>query len=130
VAPPTAPGRHGALGHLPCLTPNALTPLHRIHGAYCTAFTPDAAHWGAIIPSGSTPAHLRSAYEADARRRHALLGAAVVENVDRRVRHDVDTLNDLAEAVGFGLGSKTRAVPARHHLTGVIHDVDLGPPSR
>ncbi|MFD8338285.1 2-phospho-L-lactate guanylyltransferase [Streptomyces solisilvae] len=94
---------------LPCLTPNTLdATLHQLHRAD-TAFTPDAAGCGTTLLSASTPHRLRSAYGPNSRRHHTLLGAAVAEDVDCRVRHDVDTLDDLAEALQLGVGSRTRA---------------------
>jgi len=101
---------------LPCLTPAALDDaLNLMHGAG-SAFTPDASGTGTTLLSASTPDLLRPAYGPASRDRHAEARAAPVHDVDRRVRHDVDTLHDLFEATHLGLGEQTRAAIERIRL--------------
>jgi len=94
---------------LPCLTTNVLDATLRRLGGVSRAFTPDARGSGTTLLSASAPDLLCSAYGPDSRHHHTLLESTVFEDVDRRVRHDVDTLRDLAGAVQIGVGSRTKS---------------------
>jgi 2-phospho-L-lactate guanylyltransferase len=93
---------------LPCLTSGPLyATLCQMLGAEA-AFVPDATGSGTTLLSAYVPAQLRSAYGPDSVCAHTLLGATPIEGADRRARHDVDTMQDLAAARTLGLGPHTR----------------------
>ncbi|MET0520809.1 MAG: 2-phospho-L-lactate guanylyltransferase [Jiangellaceae bacterium] len=106
---------------LPALTVPVLASALELLSEHDRAFVPDAAGIGTTLLAAAAAADLRPAYGMHSARRHTLEGSRPVPEVDVRVRHDVDTMQDLARAALLGLGSHTSEVVAEeiplHNLT-------------
>ncbi len=110
-------------GDLPALRPSELAvALDRAHGL-SRAFLPDEAGEGTTLLTAAPGVDLDPRFGADSRHRHRSSGAA---EIDTRglpsVRRDVDTPDDLHDAVRLGVGRHTHAVLDRHgRATGALH---------
>ncbi|WP_229052076.1 2-phospho-L-lactate guanylyltransferase [Aeromicrobium sp. Leaf350] len=92
---------------LPCLDPVALATTLAALGEHDRAFVPDLARGGTTLVSAATAGRLRTAYGTGSAARHQRLGLRRVEDVPLVVRRDVDTLEDLADALELGVGGHT-----------------------
>jgi 2-phospho-L-lactate guanylyltransferase len=117
----TAPGSAvGALSaDLPALRP---AELSRVLAAAATAFVPDAAGVGTTLYTARPDVPFNPAFGAGSRRRHRAAGVheLAVRDVPS-VRRDVDTLDDLREALALGVGPRTAQVAARLPLLTADH---------
>lgn len=93
---------------LPSLDPLALSATLSTLGDHERAFVPDLDRGGTTLVSAATAGRLRSAYGAGSAARHQRLGLRRVEDVPLVVRRDVDTLDDLADALDLGVGLHTQ----------------------
>ena len=60
------------------------------------------------------PLLLTTAYGPGSAMKHRAAGAFALQGVDRRVRQDIDTLDDLLVAERLGVGAATTAMLADH----------------
>lgn len=99
---------------LACLTSDALdAALVETDGGM--AMLRDATGHGTTLLLG--PSHaVVPAYGADSAARHAGLGHRELDDCDARLRRDVDSVDDLVEAVALGVGRASDAVVRRHLL--------------
>jgi 2-phospho-L-lactate guanylyltransferase len=105
----------GALSaDLPALRPAELTRVLDRASRQPTAFVPDAADVGTTLYTALPDAPFSPAFGADSRVRHRELGAYELTMDDiASVRRDVDTLDDLRNALALGAGPRTVEVAAR-----------------
>jgi 2-phospho-L-lactate/phosphoenolpyruvate guanylyltransferase len=101
---------------LPALRPAELAAALRAAGEHPRAFVPDAAGTGTTLLAAAPGVPLDPRYGAGSRSAHAGSGAVELPGDWPSLRRDVDTADDLAEAVELGLGPATRAWLARHGL--------------
>jgi 2-phospho-L-lactate/phosphoenolpyruvate guanylyltransferase len=118
LAREAAPGAGvGALSaDLPALRPAELARVldAAAQAGAATAFVPDAADVGTTLYTARPGADFAPAFGADSRQRHLASGAAELTVPDiATVRRDVDTLDDLREALALGVGPRTTEVAAR-----------------
>lgn len=97
---------------LPCLRADDVTQV--LAGAPSTegAFVPDRATTGTtlvVYPPGRAAV---AQYGPGSAARHRALGLRPLDDAPVRVRHDVDTLDDLHVAMTLGLGTRSAAVVA------------------
>lgn len=105
-------GGVGALSaDLPALRPDQLDRVLEAAEAAPNAFLPDAAGIGTTLYTARPGAAFAPAFGTESRARHRRLGARelVVEDV-ASVRRDVDTIDDLREALALGVGPRTASV--------------------
>ncbi len=109
---------------LPCLTPDAMTALLDValREAHPTAFLADADGTGTTMWLRSTGSGIDSQFGPDSAAAHRRSGAAdlaatTLGSVIAPARRDVDTDDDLARAVGLGVGAHTLAALAPAVLT-------------
>lgn len=95
---------------LPCLDPQVLGQTLAMLADHDRAFVPDLERGGTTLVGAARPVALRSAYGPDSAARHERLGLARLTDVPWAVRRDVDTRDDLTEAVGIGVGPHTASV--------------------
>lgn len=94
---------------LPCLQADDLADvLHRVAGRSVVA---DAAGTGTTLLAAPAGEPLAAAFGAQSLRRHVASGAALLE-APPGLRRDVDTPQDLADALALGAGARTTAVAA------------------
>ncbi|HEU5158291.1 MAG TPA: 2-phospho-L-lactate guanylyltransferase [Streptosporangiaceae bacterium] len=105
----------GALSaDLPALRPAELGRVLEAAARVPTGFVPDAAGVGTTLYTARPGASFTPAFGAGSRRRHRTAGAAELAAGDiASVRRDVDTLDDLREALALGVGPRTAEVAAR-----------------
>ncbi|MGW0464344.1 2-phospho-L-lactate guanylyltransferase [Streptomyces sp. NPDC003027] len=106
-----AGGRVAALNaDLPALRPAELARVLQVAGEFPRAFLADAAGIGTTFLSAGPGVELAPAFGGASRRRHLSSGAVEIRlaGVDS-VRRDVDTGEDLAAALGLGIGPRTAA---------------------
>ncbi|HEX6471397.1 MAG TPA: 2-phospho-L-lactate guanylyltransferase [Streptosporangiaceae bacterium] len=105
----------GALSaDLPALRPAELDRVLATAADAATAFVPDAAGLGTTLYTASPGAAFAPAFGAGSRLRHRAAGARELAEPDvPSVRRDVDTLDDLREALALGVGPRTAEVAAR-----------------
>lgn len=92
---------------LPCLRPDDVTLVVSEAAAAGGAFVPDRSATGTTLlvrPAGRPPV---THYGAGSAARHRASGLRSLDDAPLRARHDVDTLDDLADAVALGLGAET-----------------------
>ena len=105
---------------LPCLRADDVTLVLAGARPADGAFVPDRLTTGTtllIYPPGRTAV---AQYGPGSAARHRALGLRTLDDAPVRVRHDVDTLDDLQLAMTLGLGSKTAAVVAAMDGRGVL----------
>lgn len=99
---------------LPALTPADLGAALAVVAAGGRAFVADSAGTGTTLLAASAPAPLAPSYGPGSRERH-LAGGAVELSGPPRLRRDVDTPEDLRDALLLGVGVRTAAVAATLH---------------
>jgi 2-phospho-L-lactate guanylyltransferase len=107
--------RVGALSaDLPALRPAELGRVLDAAAEVPTAFLPDAADVGTTLYTARPDAPFAPAFGSGSRLRHRAAGAYELAVRDvASVRRDVDTLDDLREALALGAGPRTAEVAAR-----------------
>ena len=105
----------GALSaDLPALRPAALGRVLDAAARVPTAFVPDAADVGTTLYTARPGTPFAPAFGTGSRLRHRAAGAYELTVRDiASVRRDVDTLDDLREALALGVGPRTAEVAAR-----------------
>jgi 2-phospho-L-lactate guanylyltransferase len=98
-------------GDLPALRAPELTAALAAVPAGGRAFVADADGSGTTLLAASAPAPLAPAYGPQSRRRHLASGALELPGTPG-LRRDVDTPDDLRDALALGVGSRTAAVAA------------------
>lgn len=95
---------------LPALTPDVLDDALGAARRSRRACVGDAAGTGTTLLAALSVDQFAPAFGAGSWRRHVEAGAAdLTADVDPRLRRDVDTLDDLSEALRLGCGAATRA---------------------
>jgi 2-phospho-L-lactate guanylyltransferase len=100
---------------LPAVSPAELAAALRAAGAspQPAAFVPDAAGVGTTLYAVRPGGEFRPLFGGASRARHAAAGAAELDLADLAgLRRDVDTPDDLREAVTLGAGPRTTALAA------------------
>ncbi|MFI6374616.1 2-phospho-L-lactate guanylyltransferase [Streptomyces sp. NPDC050546] len=104
---------------LPALRPPELTRVLDAAAEFPRAFLPDAAAIGTTLLAAAPGRELLPAFGTDSRARHHASGAVELglAGVDS-VRQDVDTGDDLRNALALGVGPHTAAAAARLLIPG------------
>jgi 2-phospho-L-lactate guanylyltransferase len=97
---------------LPALHPDDLATVLAAVPAGGRAFVADSAGTGTTLLAAAAPAALAPAYGSGSRERHGASGAVELAGTPA-LRRDVDTPEDLREALALGVGDRTAAVAAR-----------------
>jgi 2-phospho-L-lactate/phosphoenolpyruvate guanylyltransferase len=100
---------------LPAVSPAELAAALRAAGAApgLAAFVPDAAGVGTTLYAVPPGGEFRPLFGGASRARHAAAGALELDpGAFTGLRRDVDTPDDLREALSLGVGPFTRAVAA------------------
>jgi 2-phospho-L-lactate guanylyltransferase len=99
------------LGDLPALRPEdldeALALAQTALAGAQQVFVPDADGTGTVLLAARGAAALRPAFGPGSAAAHEALGALRLEPALPRLRRDVDTADDLAEALALGCGPRT-----------------------
>lgn len=103
-------------GDLPALRADDLTRALDEAGAHARAFVADGNGAGTTMLSATRGADLDPRFGPDSRRRHLDSGAVELAGPMPGLRRDVDTWEDLASAVGLGVGPATALVLRQHDL--------------
>ena len=116
-----ARARHAGAGvallssDLPALTPHALSDLLERAGMAPAGCVADAAGTGTTVLTVGPQSSVDPSFGAGSWRRHVGAGASdLTALADPRLRRDVDTTGDLAEAMTLGCGAATVTVVAAH----------------
>lgn len=110
-------GRRPGLGvvtvssDLPALRPEDLATVLGAVAAGRRAFVADSAGTGTTLLAASAPAPLAPSYGPGSRDRHVASGALQLQGTPA-LRRDVDTPEDLREALALGVGAHTSAACA------------------
>ncbi|TAL13004.1 MAG: 2-phospho-L-lactate guanylyltransferase [Frankiales bacterium] len=96
---------------LPALRPEDLATALGAVRAGGRAFVADSAGTGTTLLAASAPAALAPSYGPGSRDRHAASGALQLQGTPA-LRRDVDTPEDLREALALGVGARTAAACA------------------
>ncbi|MDI5968454.1 2-phospho-L-lactate guanylyltransferase [Streptomyces sp. SL13] len=117
-APDAAVAALGA--DLPALRPAELAAVLDAAAAAGRAFLPDAAGIGTTLLAAAAGLALAPAFGGPSRARHRASGAREIRTpgVDS-VRRDVDTAEDLAVALGLGVGPRTALAASAAGLAGL-----------
>ncbi|MDQ4007625.1 MAG: 2-phospho-L-lactate guanylyltransferase [Actinomycetota bacterium] len=108
-------------GDLPALRPDELARALRRAGTSMRAFLADRAGDGTTLLTAPPHLDLDPHFGAGSRERHLASGARELDPDGLAgARRDVDTWDDLREAVGLGVGSHTWAVLERHGLLAAL----------
>ena len=100
---------------LPALTPEVLQQVLRRAAAFAGSCVADAAGTGTTLLCLGSGSALSPSFGAGSWQRHVDSGAVdLTEYADPRLRRDVDTTADLADAIGLGCGAATVTVVAAH----------------
>ncbi|MEU4490916.1 2-phospho-L-lactate guanylyltransferase [Streptomyces purpurascens] len=104
---------------LPALRPPELTRVLDAAAEFPRAFLPDAAAIGTTLLAAAPGRELLPVFGTDSRARHRASGAVELglSDVDS-VRQDVDTGDDLRNALALGVGPHTAAAAARLLIPG------------
>jgi 2-phospho-L-lactate guanylyltransferase len=94
------------LGDLPALRPLDLADVLARAEGRSAAFVPDASGTGTTLLAQSNPRHASPCFGQGSARLHRLAGAAELQAAPS-VRRDVDTAEDLSDAVVLGIGPRT-----------------------
>ncbi|GGS83363.1 2-phospho-L-lactate guanylyltransferase [Streptomyces violaceus] len=104
---------------LPALRPPELTRVLDAATEFPRAFLPDAAAIGTTLLAATPGRELLPAFGTDSRARHRASGAVELSLADvDSVRQDVDTGDDLRNALALGVGPHTAAAAARLLIPG------------
>ncbi|MGX1561860.1 2-phospho-L-lactate guanylyltransferase [Streptomyces sp. NPDC055506] len=104
---------------LPALRPPELTQVLDAASEFPRAFLPDAAAIGTTLLAAAPGRELLPAFGTDSRARHRASGAVELGLADvDSVRQDVDTGDDLRNALALGVGPHTAAAAARLLIPG------------
>lgn len=98
---------------LPAMTSTTLGSALRRLETFDRSFVPDADGTGTTLSSAQDPSFLTPLFGPRSAGRHTDDGAEPVIEVDPRLRRDVDTVKDLAEARLLGVGRWTSDVLVR-----------------
>jgi 2-phospho-L-lactate guanylyltransferase len=102
---------------LPALRAGELTAALDVAGGHDAAFVPDAADEGTTMVAAASPEHFLPRFGHRSREAHLAAGSHRIHEVDvPTLRRDVDTPEDLTDAIRLGVGSCTAAVAAGHRL--------------
>src|SRR3954454_3751710 len=100
---------------LPALTPEALAPLLQRSASLDAGCVADAAGTGTTALTLGPGSSYMPSFGAGSRQRHVDAGAFdLTTYADPRLRRDVDTRADLAEAMALGCGAATVTVVSAH----------------
>ncbi|GHA46952.1 2-phospho-L-lactate guanylyltransferase [Streptomyces purpurascens] len=104
---------------LPALRPPELTRVLDAAAEFPRAFLPDAAAIGTTLLAAAPGRELLPVFGTDSRARHRASGAVELGLADvDSVRQDVDTGDDLRNALALGVGPHTAAAAARLLIPG------------
>ncbi|WP_328343767.1 2-phospho-L-lactate guanylyltransferase [Streptomyces violaceus] len=104
---------------LPALRPPELTRVLDAATEFPRAFLPDAAAIGTTLLAATPGRELLPAFGTDSRARHRASGAVELSLADvDSVHQDVDTGDDLRNALALGVGPHTAAAAARLLIPG------------
>ncbi|GAA2914255.1 MULTISPECIES: 2-phospho-L-lactate guanylyltransferase [Streptomyces] len=104
---------------LPALRPPELTRVLDAATEFPRAFLPDAAAIGTTLLAATPGRELLPIFGTDSRARHRASGAVELSLSDvDSVRQDVDTGDDLRNALALGVGPHTAAAAARLLIPG------------
>ncbi|GAA2604202.1 2-phospho-L-lactate guanylyltransferase [Streptomyces violaceus] len=104
---------------LPALRPPELTRVLDAATEFPRAFLPDAAAIGTTLLAATPGRELLPIFGTDSRARHRASGAVELSLADvDSVRQDVDTGDDLRNALALGVGPHTAAAAARLLIPG------------
>lgn len=95
---------------VPALRPTDLTQALAAASRHPRAYVADTAGSGTTLLTARCREALRPAYGTGSSRRHRLSGATPLVNTPVRLRRDVDTLDDLREAITLGVGQRTASL--------------------
>lgn len=103
------------LGDVPALRPDDLDRALQVAARHPLAFVPDAEGTGTTLATARGGEQLTAHFGQDSAARHAAAGfadlaAAHPGAIAPGLRRDVDTAEELREAVAFGVGERTSAV--------------------
>jgi 2-phospho-L-lactate guanylyltransferase len=98
------------LADVPALRGEDLTAALTTAQAHSRAVVPDHEGAGTVLLTAAPGVSLRHAFGPGSAARHRDLGAVVLELDLPRLRRDVDTAADLADAVRLGVGASTTAL--------------------
>ncbi len=104
-------GRAVLLGDVPALTSDALDAALRQAAGVLLGVVPDAEGTGTVLLTAAAARRLVPLFGPGSAARHIASGHVVLP-ADPRLRRDVDTADDLAEAVALGVGRHTTALLA------------------
>ena len=97
---------------LPCVTVPALDETLAMSEGHTHTYCPDAGGEGTSLVISNDPANLVTSYGPGSSSAHRSAGLVPLLGAPLEVRCDVDTLEHLREAQGFGTGLHTAAVLA------------------
>lgn len=121
------PGVAALAADLPALRPDDLTAALRaaeVGDTIRRAFVSDAAGTGTVLLAARPGVGLEPCFGAGSAAAHAASGATALLGDWSSLRRDVDTADDLADAVRLGVGPRTGAIV----LAGALPlEPDLGP---
>lgn len=95
------------LADVPALTPEALQSALLECSRHPVAFVPDLEGSGTVLLATTGETRLSPAFGPDSAARHAAAGAVRLDLDLPCLRRDVDTWDDLLEALGLGVGAAT-----------------------
>lgn len=96
------------VGDLPALRPDELDAALSIAAGHAAAFVADADGTGTTLLTAGPAALLQPRFGAGSAARHGEIAVAITAGAG--LRHDVDTVDDLATAARLGVGPRTAAV--------------------
>jgi 2-phospho-L-lactate guanylyltransferase len=97
---------------LPALRPDELAAILLAVPRGGRAFVADSSGTGTTLLAAAAPAHLLPSYGSGSAQRHAVSGALPLQGTPG-LRRDVDTPDDLRDALSLGVGRRTAAVAGR-----------------
>lgn len=95
---------------LPCLRPTDVTEVLRQARSFPKAFVPDRAGTGTTLVVCQPGKPVVTCYGPTSAARHTDVGLEVLTAAPVRARHDVDTREDLRQAITLGVGDRTAAL--------------------
>lgn len=111
IAREQAPNVGALSADLPSLRPDVLARVLDAAGTHANAFVPDVAGTGTTLYTATNGHPFMPRFGVDSAARHRASGAVSLESAaSAPLRRDVDTRADLLDAVGLGVGPRTRAL--------------------